>query len=75
MKATYEVIRESMKAVRRLPVGWQNHAFAMERMFPELFSEKRVSRKETQQSAALEALQRQLGGAMSQQMQLPKAKQ
>lgn len=74
MQATYEVIRESMAAVRKLPVGWQNHAFAMERMFPEIFSEKRNSRKEQQHSAALESLARQLGSAMSTPLPLPKTK-
>lgn len=72
-KAEYAVISESLRAVRRCPVGWQNHSFALISMFPDMFSEKRVSKKETAKAAALEALQRQLGSAMSQEgISLPK---
>lgn len=63
-KASYAVIRASLHSIHSLPVGWQNHAWSLARMFPHFFSDKRASKKENAAGAALEALHRQLGGAM-----------
>jgi len=64
-QAVYAVVAETMKQIRKVKMGWQNHSFSLERLFPEFFSDKRVSKKETKVSSQLEALQRQLSGAMT----------
>lgn len=70
-KAQYQVIKCTVESVRKKAMGWQNYQFLLASMFPQHFSEKRMNKKETQQSAALEALQRQLGSAMQAPVQLP----
>lgn len=71
MAAQYAVIKSTTLAVRTKSLGWQNYQFLLASMFPQHFSEKRMNKKETQQSAALEALQRQLGAAMNAPAALP----
>ncbi len=66
-QAVYAVVAETMRQIRKVKMGWQNHSFSLERLFPEFFSDKRVSKKETKVSSQLEALQRQLSGAMGPQ--------
>lgn len=73
-KAQYQVIKCTVASVRSKALGWQNYQFLLASMFPNFFSEKRMNKKETQQSAALEALQRQLGSAMQAPVQLPPRK-
>lgn len=73
MAARAAMIKARLKAIDAMPVAWQREAWALERMEPNLFSEKRNTKTETKQSAAMEALQRQLAGAMnSTPLPLPK---
>lgn len=62
-----------LKVIRERPHGFQNVSFILERIFPDHFSQKRTSKKESQQSSQLEALQRQLSGAFS-EFQGPRAR-
>jgi len=71
-QAVSAVVCELTRAVRERPNGWQNYSFVLERMFPEHFSLKRVTKKDSQQSSQLEALQRQLSGAIT-ETQAPRA--
>lgn len=57
--------RELIKKIATAKMGFQNFSFILERCFPEDFSDKRVSKKETKVNSQLEALQRQLSGAMT----------
>lgn len=63
LKGAYAVISASMRQIRRLPVGWQNHSVLLISLFPEFFSEKRTTKKEALVASRQEALQRQLGAA------------
>lgn len=54
-----------VEAILERPHGWGNYSFILERVFPEFFSAKRDTRRESKQSSQMEALQRQLSGAMA----------
>lgn len=71
--ASNALFRELLKKITTAKFGFQNFSFILERCFPEHFSDKRVSKKETKVNSQLEALQRQLSGAMgpSEQRRLP----
>jgi len=62
--ASNALVRELVKKVVTSKLGFQQFSFVLERLFPEHFSDKRVSKKETKVNSQLEALQRQLSGAM-----------
>lgn len=72
-KAQAAVMIGLLKVIRERPHGFQNVSFILERIFPDHFSQKRTSKKESQQSSQLEALQRQLSGAFS-EFQGPRAR-
>lgn len=72
-KAEAAVMMGLLKVIRDRPHGFQNVSFILERIFPHYFSQKRTSKKESQQSSQLEALQRQLSGAIS-ETQRPRAR-
>ena len=63
--AVNALVRELLKKIVTAKMGFQNFSFILERCFPEHFSDKRVSKKETKVNSQLEALQRQLSGAMT----------
>jgi len=58
------LVRELLRKIVNAKLGFQQFSFVLERCFPEHFSDKRVSKKETKANSQLEALQRQLSGAM-----------
>lgn len=75
-QAEFRYIVNTLQNLRSCPVGWAKNAWELERALPHHFSEKRVTKNETKQSAAMEALQRQLGAAMTgKQLELPRPKE
>lgn len=73
MRATYALIAAASASIYRNPMGWKNHAWMLQMMLPEHFSDKRAGKRENAATAALEQLSRQLSGAM-QMPDLPEAK-
>lgn len=53
------------KRILEKPMNWQNLSFMLERCHAEDFSDKKVSKKEVKANSQLEALQRQLSGAVT----------
>lgn len=66
-QACNALVRELLKKIVSAKLGFQQFSFILERCFPEHFSDKRVSKKEVKANSQLEALQRQLSGAMGPQ--------